>query len=278
MSRRWVATCVATLLLALIGCGQDGALVDASTASIDAPPSQGRIALAWTLFDGPTPVSCAAVGASTIRVAALPDPGVFAEVDALSCGAGMGETRLLEAGRYDVTVELRAGGAAIGEVRFDDIEIVGGETLDLGAAEFAVTATGTLMFRLGSDTADSLCANTGAGTLGLEGVVLALRDDVAACTATDFTIAAGATLPAGTYSADCVAAFACIESDQQIVAHGVRAGQRSLDARGWIGGLPCWWTTVGFSMPGNDQTADLGVISLEPDTTVAGCPGAPPSQ
>jgi hypothetical protein len=96
-------------------------------------------------------------------------------------------------------------------------------------------------------------------------VVISLRDGAGDCTPTDFDIAAGATLPAGTYSSDCAVAFDCIEGDQQITATGVVGGQRSLEIVGLIGDGPCYETNVGFTMPGNDETEDLGSVVLAPD-------------
>jgi hypothetical protein len=269
MKKTWMLRGAAVALLWTAACGDDSGPADAGTP-IDAAPEVGRIQLAWTLLDDGVEVSCDAVGASTVRISALPDPGFVAEVDALTCSSGSGETRLLAQGRYDVTVDLRAGGATIGTVEVPNVEVVAGETADLGTLEFEVAATGTLTFTLGSD-AGSLCAGAAGETLGLEGIVLALRDADGACTPTDFAIGAGATQPAGTYSSDCAVAFACIEGDQQITATGVVGGPRTLQVQGLLGGNACYGTTSNFTMPGNDETEDLGVVSLAHDPGEPGC-------
>src|SRR5688572_18475254 len=139
---------LAAACAALTACGDDdGASADAAFA--DAADPRGRFTLGWSIDDGAAPLACADVNASTISVSAFPEGAAFGMTDALSCTPGAGMTRLLAAGRYDVTIGLVAAEGELAEpVVLRDVVIEPGRDTSLGEVAFTVDATGGFRFQI----------------------------------------------------------------------------------------------------------------------------------
>ena len=94
------------------------------------------------------------------------------------------------------------------------------------------------------------------------------------CTPVTFDIAAGATQPAGTYTTDCTtpAAYACIESDQDVIARPtIPTGSYRLRVVGQSGGTDCWLKQAQFDVPAAGEIRDLPVQNLLHDDVTPAC-------
>jgi hypothetical protein len=257
---RLSVTMVALTAAMTAGCGDDSADPDAST--IDAQAQVGTITATWTLTSAGGEISCADVGASTVRVTALPIAGGFAAVDALACTGGSGTTRLLDIGTYNVTLELLGAGAVVlGSATFGDVEVTAGNDTDVGPAAFEVVASGNLAFTVSPGA-------SGCDGSGITSVRFALRR-AGSCVDTSFDVG-------GTgYDSDCATPFpGCIEADAAITATAQPSGPRELSVEGLVGDLVCYSAVVSFTIPGNDGTANLGEVVLTPQLDNAGGPGS----
>lgn len=258
------------LPVALLGCGDDAGLPDARPP-IDAPPA-GRIAVSWALSHDGAPQSCASVGASSVIVEIVVDGQPFGVTDAFGCSVGMGTTRDLAPGLYNLRITLAGTGNLDGPDSFRGIEVLPDQTTALPALGFDVDPTGSLTFRIGTPAAGGNCAPA-AGSAGITATHLELQNGSGTCTPTTFAISAGATAPAATYVADCTATTtACIAADQDVRADGVIAGQHTMILTGLVGTAACWKRVAGFTTRAAGQLTNLNPQTLILDSDVPGCP------
>jgi hypothetical protein len=126
----------------LVACGDDAGLPDARV--IDGSPPGGTLSLTWTLADGETPVTCDQVGAATVTLSIIPVGQPFGVTEAFGCTSAQGTTRVIAAGRHDVTATLGGGGAIAPAVLRLGVEVRSNEVTAVEAIAFDVDATGAL--------------------------------------------------------------------------------------------------------------------------------------
>lgn len=268
-------TLAGVLLLGLAACGDDTGPPDAR--EIDGPPEGGTVSLTWSIDDEGAPLTCQQVGASIISLAIVPNDQPFGMTDVLTCAPGMGTSRVVPPGLYDVTVSL--GGVEVDPVRFDDIEVVSGGDTPLGDAAFEVNAEGGFTFRIAAGGQGN-CTTPAQGGAGITAIQLELATLAGECVPVTFDIAAGATLPASTYTTDCAtpAPHACIAQDQQItVAPTIPSGTYRMAITGFIDAAACWARLAQFNVPAAGATATLPQQTLTLDDADPACaPAAAP--
>lgn len=260
-------------LLGLAACGDDTGPPDAR--AIDAPPEGGTVSLSWSISDEGAPLTCTQIGSSIVSLAIVPDEQPFGMTDVLPCGPGMGTSRVVPPGLYDVTVTL--GGVDVDGVRFDDVEVVSGGDTPIGDAAFEVNAEGGFTFRI-SAGGQGNCTTPAQGGAGITAMQLELATLAGDCVPVTFDIAAGASLPASTYTTDCTtpAPHACIAQDQQItVAPTVPSGTYRMAITGFVEAAACWARLAQFNVPAAGATATLPQQTLTLDDDDPACAPAP---
>ena len=95
----------------------------------------------------------------------------------------------------------------------------------LGNVDFAVDATGGLMFTIAAAGVTDNCA--AAPGAGIDGMTLKATSVTNSCEPATFHIAAGATAPASDYTSDCTTLplGPCIAQDQVVSVTGLGSGQ-----------------------------------------------------
>jgi hypothetical protein len=252
----------------MVACSDDVGLPDARPAIDAATP--GQLALTWSLAHSGAPQTCGSVGATGVSADIVLQGSAYGVVDAWSCTSMMGTTRALEPGRYDVRASVTGGGTLDGPIVIRDLDVRPGQTTTVPPIAFDVEPSGTLVFRMTTQTT----GNCDGGAMGAQitATRLELRDSAGTCVPTTFAISAGATQPAGTYASDCAAAtYACIDGDQDVTAMMVSAGQHSMVLTGLVGALSCWTRTTQFSVRAGGLTTTLNPQLLTRSMT-PGCP------
>jgi len=270
-SRPSVAVLAAAAAALAGGCSDDVALTDARPQIDAAIP--GQLALSWTLAHAAAPLTCADVGASTVTVDIVHDGDAFGVVDTFACGAAMGTSRMLAPGLYQLKLSVSGtGGTLDGPEPVRDITVPPGGVGTVPPVAFDVDPTGGLKFRVTTPPAGGNCAAAPGGA-GITAMRIELRDGAGACQPALFTIAAGATLPAGTYASDCTGStYGCIAADQDVSITGLRAGSYSMVMTGSVGAAACWRRQPNAVVPAAGRTADLPAQQLALVPNVPGCP------
>ncbi len=259
------------LLAVAGGCSDDVALTDARPQIDAAVP--GQLALSWTIGHGGSALSCADIVASTVSVDIVHDGDAFGVVDTFDCAAGMGTTRMLEPGLYQLRVSvIGTGGTLDGPESLRDLIVPPGGVGTAPPVAFDVDPTGGMKFRLTTPT-NGNCAPAAGGGAGITAQRIELRNAAGVCTPALFAIAAGASQPAATYASDCLGStHACIASDQEVSITGLRAGSYSMVMIGSVDGAACWRRQPNAIVPAAGRNADLPPQQLALATGVPGCP------
>ena len=244
---------------AIAACGSNAGPPDSS--------APGTFSATWAMHSGSRAVSCAEISALSVTFT-IKDPP-FTAVDSVSCASGMGKTRMLGPGHYDVTVELDGASGPIAPVKdFPNAVLVAMQDNPLGLVDFQVDATGGLTFTLAATGQTTNCA----GGAGIDATTLQVRGATNACEPATFMIAAGASNPASAYTSDCnsLPAGPCIEQDQTITVTGINSGTAKILVGGDVGGKTCWTANAQESVPAMSAVHDAGAIALGYDHTA--CP------
>lgn len=253
-------------LVALAACGGNGGPPDARV--IDGAPPGGTFSLTWTIHDGATALTCADLANPTVAVSIVEEGAGFGVSDVFSCSSTTGTSRALAPGTYNLTIELTGATGALGPaiVRQGVVVVTSADT-PLDPIDFMVMAQGGLGFRIAAAGQPSNCAGA-----GIDGMLLQMRDGTNTCVPATFTIAAGATAPASTYSDDCATAVVgpCIEQDQQVTVTGLRSGPARLVITGQTAGLACWSGVHFLTVPTMSTVRDYGALTLPRNNAV--CP------
>ena len=265
---QWSALTALTLGAA---CSDDAGIPDARP-SIDAAVP-GRLALSWTIGHDGVPLTCSQIEASSVTFEIIQVGAAFGVVDSLGCASGMGTSRDLTPGLYDVRITLDgAGGMLDGPEARRNVKVEPGQEVALEPIAFDVDPHGDLQFRIADAAAGGSCAEAGQGGADIATMAIELRDGAGTCVPTTFMIAAGATAPAATYVSDCAGAtHGCIAADQDIRASGVTAGAHALVITGNVATAPCWKRTTTFRVRSAGLLTTLSPIQLMRDPTVPGC-------
>lgn len=124
------------LCLLAAGCASDAAGLGEEVAR------SGELGLEWAIFQDGEIVSCIDAEASEVRLELFSLDDDVDLIETLGCYAGIGETRPVDAGDYDVAVQLVSpSGDLIDEVERHDVTVVGGLLNPLGAIEFSLDAS-----------------------------------------------------------------------------------------------------------------------------------------
>jgi hypothetical protein len=243
----------------------------------------GTLSLQWSITDGTNTLTCADVGSGvSVRLIATPSAGGSGQIDAFSCDSGMGTSRAIPAGNYNVTVELRvSSGSLASPVNVNGVDVNAGSDTALDPISFSVTPSGNFTFMVGTEASGNNCDSPPTGG-GISEISIELRDKAGACMAATFDIAAGAGQPAGTYTTTCPAgasfsiASGCgVEKDQLITVTGVSSGAHSMVITANKEGTTCWRRSPQFIVPANNLTEELGTQVLMLDSTPTCDPNAP---
>ena len=265
MKRAWLVLGIA---IAAAACGTNEGPPDARV--IDGPPPGGTFSFSWTMHEGATPLTCDQIGASVVSVTILDESAGFGVVDTFSCSSGMGTSSPHAPGLYTITVELEGGSGALSTPqKFMHVALKSAQDTPLGAVDFMVDAHGGIAIKLAASGASANCT---AGGANIDATTLRLEDGAGTCIPATFTIAAGATKPAGTYTSDCnsLPAGPCIEKDQTITATGLRSGSVKLVVTGDVAGKTCWNGLLPLTVPAMQTTKDYGTgLLIHDDAT---CP------
>ena len=257
---RTLLACLCLLALAA-ACGDDNTAADAAPRP-DAVDPHGRFTMSWTISDGNAPLACGDVGARSIAVTAFPRGAAFADTDALSCEGGSGTTHLLEAGAYNVTLELVAfEGSLADPVRDNDVVINPGQDTDLGTVEFVVVPRGGFRFRVGVNGATGNCDPVDAGGAGIDELEIALADGAGNCIPTDFDVGGS-----DTYASNCTGArHACIDAGVNIQSGDLPAGPLTVQITAYRAGQACYTGGAPADIPGGNLVSDTGTVHLALD-------------
>jgi len=246
----WLAS-----FLLVAACGDDSGLPDAR--AIDAAPDTGTLSLSWTIADQGVPLTCTQVGASIISLTIVPDGQVFATTDVLTCASMQGTSRALPPGIYDVSATL--GDVATPAIEFEDVVVTSGQDTPIGEAAFEVQAVGGFAFQIVAGGQGN-CTPPDQGGAGITAMELELEAVGGGCVPTTFDIAAGASLPATSFTSTCPAAgqAPCIAQDQTVtVAPTLATGPYRLVIRGVVGADTCWSRLSQFDVPAGGATENL---------------------
>jgi len=255
-------------MVATLGCSDDVGLPDARQAIDAALP--GQVDVTWTIGHQGAPVTCSQISGASVTVEIVKVGAAFGVVDSFSCASGMGRTRTLAPGAYDITLSLDgSGGTLAGPIVRAGVVVVSNQAVAADTVAFDVDPSGTLAFRIATGTADSCAAQPGGA--GITATRIELRDAAGTCVPTTSGIGAGAVQPAGTYASDCGATtYACIAADQDVTATAVSSGQHSMAITGLVGATACWNRTSSFVVRAAGLTTTLSSQLLIRNTTL--CP------
>ncbi len=260
------------LWMLIAGCGDDVALIDARQPIDAAAP--GQASLRWTLGHNGAPLTCAAINATTVSVEIAKDGDAFGVVDSFACDAAMGTTRMLVPGLYWLRLSVTGvGGTLDGPEEIRDVVVPPGAAVMVPAVAFDVDPTGGLSFRITTNGTIGNCTPAAQNGAGITAMRLELRDRTGTCVPATFTIAAGASQPAGTYAADCVGnTYACIATDQDVTVTGLRSGPYSMVMTGSVGAAACWRRQPNAVVPAAGRVSMLPAQELQLAAGVPGCP------
>jgi hypothetical protein len=261
------------LLLAACDADPDGGGNPPDAAPTpDAPLPTGKFSLSWTISDGGQTVSCADVGADAIVVSIVPVVGGPGFVDSMPCAAGTGTTMPRPPQAYFVDIELRTqSGKLLHKLpRRANVDLPEGGPTALEPAAFAVSRTGSLVFRVdvpgatGPNCADEAMSGAGVATTRIE-----LRDAGGTCRPTAFAIEGG-----GAIAGDCpTVAVPCVENDKKITVTDLPAGTWKLVLEGYEDGIatPCYLGTASVPTVGGGLTTDVGALGMLLDQANMAC-------
>ena len=263
----------------LAGCGDGGGFPDA--VPIDQPPASGTFSLMWSVKDpnGAT-LDCAEIGAQAVTVVTRNKAVQGGSTEVFTCSTGAGTSQGLMPGTYDLDFELGGVGGdpqtgiLATSPKVQNVVIPSGNNVPLTPITFTVNATGGLKLNLSvPNKPGGNCGTTVMNGAGITGMTLVLQHQGSGtCEPVQFTYAANATRPGGTYTVNCASPVVapCIESDQQLTATGIPAGNYQLHIRGQIGTASCFTNddTIPVYPLGRDVTRTLNFASAP-----AGTPG-----
>jgi hypothetical protein len=123
--------------------------------------SDGSILVSWTITANNQPSTCAAVGASTVRVI-VREGGVVLAQPSFACTAG-GAELVIAPGTYTVQLDIfDSGNQQLNLVPFNmSATVSSGRTVNLGNAEFAFTLDFDASFRVQWGSTNESCSSAG---------------------------------------------------------------------------------------------------------------------
>lgn len=260
------------LAVVVLGCGSGGGFPDAPAEAIPLGPA--KFTVEWKVADtSGAAIDCDKISGAAVTATLTSKSMVGGFTEVFTCSTLMGTSQTFQPGTYDVSWELDDTFSKVLATAPTQTQVTfppdGNVTLTPLA--FTVDATGKLNF---SVTTNKPGGNCGTGTDGgkIDAFTISLiHGNQGACEPVAFTITAGATRPAGSYTIDCTtpATTACIESDQQLMATSVPSDNYTFDIRGKTGGVDCWKNGDTVKIPANGATKTTS-LNLAP-TGNPGC-------
>ncbi|MEJ7601409.1 MAG: hypothetical protein WKG01_26130 [Kofleriaceae bacterium] len=239
------------VLSLLAACGSGGGFIDAAERD-DAPPPGGTFSAQWTVTDADgMPVGCSQIGGQFVTVTLRNRATPFGTNQVFSCTSLGGQSPVVDVGIYDMRFELSGTtGVLATSVEQLGVEIVSAQNTPLAPLTFAVDATGGLALKLDAGKA----SNCGAGPAGagITSTTITLEHaSNLACEPVTFTISAGATKPATTYTVNCATPVVgpCIEDDQTLRVTRMPSDGYRIHVRGRIGAVSCFTNDDSLQVP-----------------------------
>ncbi|MGE0546377.1 MAG: hypothetical protein AB7O24_26330 [Kofleriaceae bacterium] len=235
----------------MMSCGSGGGFPDAPPK--DAQPPGGTFTLDWVVTDANAQaIMCNQIGATTVTML-LRNQGVSGgQSEVFTCSSLSGTSPVLPVGVYDIEFELNGAIGLIATApKQEGVEIKSGQNVELQPLVFAVDATGQLELKLNANQTGGNCAPA-ADSAGIDDMSITLeKQSGGACENVTFSISAGASNPASTYTVDCATPVVadCIESDQTLTVPSVPSGNYIIRIRGKIGGIDCWVNNDAIVVP-----------------------------
>ncbi|MGE0872091.1 MAG: hypothetical protein AB7P03_26270 [Kofleriaceae bacterium] len=251
----------------MMSCGSGGGFPDAPPK--DAPPPGGTFSLDWVITDANNqPITCGQIGATTVTMSLRNRAVQGGQSEVFTCPNLSGTSPVLPVGIYDIEFELAGAVGLIATApKQEGIEIKSGQNTELAPLAFAVDATGQLELSLNAHQTGGNCAPA-MDSAGIEGMTITLEHvgNGNPCENVTFSISAGASQPAGTYTVDCAAPAvgACVESDQTLTVPSLPSGNYIIRIRGKVGGTDCWVNNDTIKVPplGMKLTSELNIGEL----------------
>lgn len=269
MAQRWLA--VVMVLAAVGACKEENPVSYDASPHPDADVS-GTFTVAWMLNDGTSALDCADVDALTVSMEYIIVGAISGQRESFNCAAGMGTTRGIQPGTYDLTfhVSTNGGNLEMAPVVLSGQELDANGNVNLGTIDLTVVPQGSFSFSLNAGETGGNCAavdpDMGAG---ITQFTLELQDGAGTCVPATFAVAGGDPIVA-----DCVTpavTAGCVESDVVFTVLDTGSGPHKLVVTGARDTLDCYKTTAQFAVPGGNLARDLGDITVLPDMTVEGC-------
>jgi len=260
------------LYVGLAGCGSGGGFPDAPAEAV--PPGPAKFTVEWKVSDlAGNAIACDKISGATVTATLTSKQMVGGFTEVFTCATLMGTSQTFAPGTYDVSWELDSTtGAVLATAPTQTMVTFPGDgNVTLAPLAFAVDATGKLNFSMSANKPGGNCG-TGADGAKIDQFTISLiHGNQGACEPVSFTITAGATQPAGTYTIDCTtpAVTGCIENDQQLMATSVPSDSYTFDIRGKTAGVDCWKNTDSVKIPANGATKTTS-LNLAP-TGNPGC-------
>jgi hypothetical protein len=245
-------------LIGLLGCGGCGGC-SSDGFHLDAPEPDattfGTISLAWSLTDlDGQPIQCDQVGASTVALQLRNRARLQGVPASFSCGNSPSTTQAIEAGIYDVTLELHGQNTTLATAADQRGVVVaaGGDT-PLAPVMFAVDARGSLVLSFAAPPSPSNCKSPPQGA-GMTGTTITLVHPSGTCAPVTFLRARGAT-SLGTYTVSCSSpqVTSCIETDETLTVPTLPSGPYTIHVRGKSGATDCWKNDDALQVPPQGQ-------------------------
>jgi hypothetical protein len=229
--------------VAVAGCGGGGGFP--ADAAIDSSVPGGKLSVAWSLADTASqPITCSDVGGQVVTLVLRNHDVAGASTEVFGCTSASGTTPEVAAGIYDVDFELHGVvGLLTTATQQMGITITSGQTTELAPVTFALDATGAVELDLATGKSGGNCAATTAMGAGITATTISLvHSPGSVCEPVTFTISAGATRPAGTYTVDCATPVVgpCIEADQKLTVASMPSGSYAIHVLGKVGALDCF--------------------------------------
>jgi len=266
---------IATLLLALAACGDDGG--DAADAS-HAPDAdtRGTISFSWTISDGSGPVTCEDIGANAVAITMLPVGVLGSSTDIASCSSGTLTTGPVRARDYnlEITISSVEGDLIDAPITLRNVTVNTNQDTQLDPVEFVVDPIGNLKFQLAANETGGNCDTVANGGAEIVKFALELSQD-STCVPVDFAIADENGDPvAPGYTVSCTGETydMCLPENYTLSVTDVGSGPTNLGIIGYrAGDEPCYMSTANLRIPGHGLTADIGAITIPLDLTNEVC-------
>ncbi|MBC7977857.1 MAG: hypothetical protein H7138_22990 [Myxococcales bacterium] len=250
-------------------CGDDTQFVlDAPSADA---PTLGRVSLAWSITDlTGRPVSCDLVGGRAVSITLRNRGGAGGTPESFSCTSGLGSSRFVESGVYNVSIELRGDtGVIVAVPDQTSVVISGGVLTALDPVVFRVDTQGSFALSIATPPGASNCKSPPQGA-GITSMTITLVNQGGSCAAVKLLRSRGST-PLGSYTIDCGSPLtgACIENDETLTPEvPLPSDLYTIRIRGKVGPTECFRNNDELRVPAQGKVLTR-TLNLENICTAA---------